>query len=90
MDTKTEAQMEEAAVAFVELVKENLPENMRKEHMIATICGILTSFYDTPRDAYIVLAVAASALADYYLDNFDMDTECDCPNCVAERKANAH
>lgn len=87
MNTKTEEQMDAEAEAFLTMIEDNLPSSLRTEHMIRACGGILTSFCDGIKDVEKTMLLLAVFIREYYADAVG---GCPCPECTAERKANAH
>lgn len=86
MTDKTQEQRDAEADAFVQMVKDSMPDTLRGEDIIR-ICGkLITSYLDTGEALDCVKALTI-ALAGYYAT---ADDDCDCPKCTANRRAMAH
>jgi len=95
MTTKTPEQRDADAEAFVRMVKDNMPEHMRPEHII-NLCGALLTSYGDPDEVIAWTAALVASLRGFYAEMAKAELselaaeECDCPKCTERRRAMAH
>ena len=89
MAETTQAERDAKADAFVQLLKDNLPESLRGEDIVR-ICGTIITTYGDVAEALEWTQVLIGSLAKYYVGDKDTDDECDCPKCTERRRAIAH
>lgn len=89
MTETTQAERDAKADAFVQLLKDNLPESLRGEDIVR-ICGTIITTYGDVAEALEWTQVLIGSLAKYYVEDKDTDDECDCPKCTERRRAIAH
>lgn len=87
MTEKTQEQRNAEADAFVQMVKDNMPDTLRPEHVIH-ICGALITSYGTAEEAMAWTKALVVTMAGFYADIDGGD--CDCPKCTENRRARAH
>lgn len=74
------------ADAFLDLVKNNLPEAMTPDHITRLLTGIIMSYAAGPNDAKEMLLRTLFVITAKYAERAaDGEGECDCPTCRAER-----
>jgi hypothetical protein len=87
MTDNTPEQRDADAEAFVQMVKDNMPENMRPEHII-NLCGALLTSYGDAEEVVAWTAALVMALRGFYAEMAEGD--CDCEKCSERRRAAAH
>ena len=76
------------AEQFIALVRDNVPDKMTTETIIRVVGGLITDFSEDRTDAALFLHLLTVLVLSYY--DQDPSGECMCPDCTAERKANAN
>jgi hypothetical protein len=87
MTDKTQEQRDADAEAYVQMVKNSMPDVLRPEHII-NICGALITSYGTSEEAMEWTKALVVAMTGYYAEVNEGD--CDCPRCSERRRAMAH
>jgi hypothetical protein len=87
MTDKTPEQRDAEAEAFVQMVKANMPEHMRPEHII-NLCGAVLTSYGDSKEVIVWVQALVAALAGFYAEMAEGD--CDCPKCSERRRAISH
>ena len=89
MTETTQAERDAKAEAFVQLLKDNLPESLRGEDIVR-ICGTVITNYGDVEEALNWTQVLIASLARYYVEDKDPDDGCDCPKCTERRRTISH
>ena len=87
MTDTTQEQRDAEAEAYVQMVKDTMPDVLRPEHII-NICGALMTSFGDPKEALEWTQALIVAMAGYYAEVNEGD--CDCPRCSERRRAMAH
>ena len=87
MTDNTPEQRDADAEAFVQMVKANMPEHMRPEHII-NLCGSVLTSYGDSKEVIVWVQALVAALAGFYAEMAEGD--CDCEKCSERRRAAAH
>jgi hypothetical protein len=89
MTDKTPEQCDAEAEAFIQMVKDKMPENMRAEHII-NLCGSVLTSYGSEKEVVAWTAALVMALRGFYAEMDGDEEHCDCPKCAERRRAVAH
>lgn len=89
MTETTQAERDAKVEAYLQLLKDNLPEILRGEDIVR-ICGTIITSYGDVEEALEWTHLLIGSLAKYYVGDKDTDDECGCPKCTERRRAVAH